>query len=131
MPVRRIIVGYWVWMAVLCAAFLVRPFQPGAIALAGVSAVVALVYGVRRYRPTRAWAWLFLASTVALSAAAWALYILLPGPAGSLKPGIWFVFGLLLIMSVIMICGLLGLGRPEDRDLTAGIDATVLMLCAA
>jgi hypothetical protein len=131
MPIRRVMVPYVLWMAALTVVFMaVRPVQGSVRALVGLSASAAIVYGVGLYRPARAWAWLALAAVPPLGAAGRLIYDLLPGGAGTLKPGIEIILAGLVVMSVIMTGGLIGMTRSADRDLTAVIDVAILLLGA-
>ena len=60
---RRVLAGYAVLMALLVAAHYALPGLRGEVAaLIGVSAVVAMLVGVARYRPSRRAPWLLLAA---------------------------------------------------------------------
>ncbi len=131
MPFRRVVVAFTAWMVTLTIVFMAAPpVQEGVRVLVGLSAAAAIVYGVRRYRPARAWAWIALAAVVPLSATGRLIYDRLPGAAGTLKPGIEFVSIVLVVMSGLMIGGLIGLARTAERDFTAVIDVAILLLGA-
>ena len=101
MPTKLAAALFGVWMAVLGAAFwLVPGWQMPVRLLAGTSAVLAIRYGVRRFKPARTLPWRLLAATVVLSTlatvawtsttgvrhtyASWALLLVYPMLAGVL-----------------------------------------------
>jgi diguanylate cyclase (GGDEF)-like protein len=104
------------------------PLQVGVIALAGFSGSAAMVYGVRRHRPVRPWPWYWLLIALLLSTAGQMISRLLPGPAGTYRLGSLILYGVLFVMSVLMVGGVIGLARSAPRDLTAVVDVTILLL---
>jgi diguanylate cyclase (GGDEF)-like protein/PAS domain S-box-containing protein len=94
------------------------------------TAVAGIVVGVRRYRPQRTRAWLFLAAALVCNAAARVVYVLLPGQLGTLKPWVWVAFVLHLVMLVFLIAGFFGLAKSNVHGRVALIDATIVILGA-
>src|SRR5262245_32991591 len=78
-------------------------------ALIGLSCAVAIVLAVRGHRPAHAGAWLMLAAGVAVETVTRTVYEVLPGPAGTVKPGMHLVDVLYATMFVLFLVGLLGL----------------------
>jgi diguanylate cyclase (GGDEF)-like protein len=106
-------------------------WRPGAsygAAVVGVGSVAAVLYGVRRYRPVHATPWLLLAAALLLNITARLLYVALPGALGSLKPWIWVVWLLQLVMMVALTAGLLTLVRSTLRGASAAIDSAIIVL---
>ena len=59
---RNVLVGYFIWMALLIATYFGRPgLRPEAWGLIGLSGVLAIVAGVVINRPARETPWLLLA----------------------------------------------------------------------
>lgn len=130
MPVRRLAVAYCAWIAVLAAVFVAaRPLRMGVIILAGLTAVIAVAYGIRRHQPDRRWPWYLLALALLLSTIALVISRLLPGqPLTPYRPGTPALYGVVFVMSVLMIGGVVGLAGALPRDLTDAVDVTILML---
>ena len=135
MALRRVVVTFGGWMAALAVlAFAFPSIRTGAFAILGLSSSAAIIYGVRRYRPSRAWAWFAMAAVPALAAASGVLYVLLPGQIGQLKPYLWAVLLLRFAMFVFAVIGLVGLARvvaygPEHLR-SSLIDVVILLFGA-
>ena len=129
MVTRWFVVTFVCVLAGVGASYLLwQDFAPAAAALVGVGSAAAVVAGVRRYRPRRARAWLFLAAALLLNAAARTVYLLLPGEPGSLKPLIWVTIALHLVMLGFLIAGIRGLATSNVHGRVAVIDAAVILL---
>ncbi|GAA3343322.1 hypothetical protein GCM10020358_41980 [Amorphoplanes nipponensis] len=75
MPTRLSAALFGAWMAVLGVVVAVAPVgQQAVLALAGISAVLAVVVGIRRHDPIRSGPWQLLAAAVALSVLGSAAY---------------------------------------------------------
>jgi len=118
-------------MVALSGAYLI--WWPGSsllFAAIGVFAAGAVLVGVRRYRPDRWRWWLVLAAAPLLDTSARIVYSLLPGPVGTLKPGVWVVWLLHLVMLAALVTGILGLARSALRAVSTVIDIAIIMLGA-
>jgi diguanylate cyclase (GGDEF)-like protein/PAS domain S-box-containing protein len=126
---RWFVVTFVCVLAGVGASYLLwQDFAPAAAALVGVGSAAAVVAGVRRYRPRRARAWLFLAAALLLNAAARTVYLLLPGEPGTLKPLIWVTIALHVVMLGFLIAGIRGLATSNVHGRVAVIDAAVILL---
>ena len=131
MSTRGFVAAYLGVMAAAVAMLLLWPASwLVTVAAVTATAVTGILFGVRRHRPQRARAWLFLAAALVCNAAARVVYVLLPGQLGTLKPWIWVAFALHLVMLVFLIAGLLGLAKPNVHGPVALIDATIVILGA-
>ena len=135
MTPRRLVVIFSGWMAVLTVlAFAVPAISTVAFAILGLSSTAAIIYGVRSYRPSRAWAWLAIAAVPALASAAGVLYVLLPGHIGHLKQYLWAVLLLRFAVFAIALIGLVGLAHTltsgSKHLRTSLIDVVILLLGA-
>jgi diguanylate cyclase (GGDEF)-like protein/PAS domain S-box-containing protein len=130
MTIRRLVCAYGAWMAALTVAYYALPSARGvSAASAALTGSAAIIYGVRRYQPARRWAWLLLAASLPLSAAARLVY-LLPGPVGALRPSYVAAYVLHVAMAIALLAALLGLARLRGRGRLQLIDAAILLLGA-
>jgi diguanylate cyclase (GGDEF)-like protein len=127
----QVIIVYCAWMTALALVFLsVAPVRNLSLVLMGVSSSAAMGYGARRHRPSQRLVWCALAWVPAFYVTGRVVYNLLPGPVGTFKPYIWFAYAFYLAMSVLMLAGLVGLGRRREPERTSMIDLAILLLGA-
>ena len=132
---RRLVAVFGCMTAVVTVLASVLPaIRTGAFTFLGLGSSAVIIYGVRRYRPGRAWAWFAIAAVPALASAAGVLYVLLPGHIGHLKPYLWTVLLLRLAVFAFTLIGLVGLAHtlasgPEQKR-TALVDLVVLLFGA-
>ena len=131
MGVGRLIGLYTGIMIALAAVYFGWPARQEvlgfAVAAGGGAAIIA---GVLRYRPRRRRSWLMVVGALALDAVARVVYNLLPGPAGTLKPGVWVVWLLHLLALLLLSGGVLGLARSHLRGVSAIIDTAIIFVGA-
>ena len=110
----RALVLYGGWLAALTVLTFASPaVGTGNFAVLGLSSSAAIIYGVRRYRPSGVWSWYALAAVPTLASASGVLFVLLPGHIGYLKAYLWAA---LLIRFVTFACALIGLvGLAHNR----------------
>jgi diguanylate cyclase (GGDEF)-like protein/PAS domain S-box-containing protein len=131
MTVRRLVAGYGGLTAVATVLYLLLSSASYVtVSIVGAVSAGAIIVGVRRYRPRHARSWLMIAAALLLNATARVVYDLLPGSTGTLKPWVWTVWGLHLVMLVCLVVGMLGLARLRAHGAPAVIDAAVIVLGA-
>ena len=128
---RRLVLAYGCWLAALTVvAFAYPAVRTATFAILGLGSSAAIIYGVRRYRPSRAWSWLAIAAAPVLFAACGVLYVLLPEHVGQLG----FYWGILLLRLAVfasVVIGLVGLARNLSEELhTSGIDVVIFLFGA-
>jgi diguanylate cyclase (GGDEF)-like protein/PAS domain S-box-containing protein len=127
----RLLAAYVGTMGLLALLYLVWPTGSAVLVSAvGVVSAAAIVAGVRRYRPQRAVSWLMLAASLVANAAARILYDALPGAPGTLKPDVWLVWLIHLVMFVLLCAGVVGMVRGHVRGSSAAIDTLIILLSA-
>src|SRR5262245_41645713 len=108
MAVRRYIGAY---ACLVIIAAVVHQWWPAASSAAvlviGIASAVAVVIGVRTYHPARPLAWYLLGAAAFVNAVARAVFNVLPGEPGTLKPWAWTVWLLHLFMLLLLAAGAL------------------------
>jgi len=109
-----------------------RAAQDTAYNLCGISAVGAIVVGIRLWRPARVQAWMMLAAGVALQSLGDVLLTLLTGSDG-VEPFPSVADAAYLAGYVIVALGLVELARGgnRERDLVAWVDALIVAVAAS
>src|SRR4051812_6888215 len=110
MAPRRVVATFGGWMAALAGlAFVLPALNTEVFAILGLSSSAAVIYGIRRRRPSPSWPWSAIAAVPALAAACGVLYELLPARVGHLEPYLWAVLLLRSAMFGFALIGLVGL----------------------
>lgn len=110
---------------------LLGPLAGATFGLIGISAVVATVVGVRRYRPAVRWQWAAIATALVLFLVGGAARIGLE-TLGDLSSGRSLVPDVITLPGyLILAAGLTGLARARDRDVAGQIDALLDAALAA
>ena len=135
MAPRRALVVYGGWLAALTVLTFAFPsVGTGTFAILGLSSSAAIMYGVRRYRPSSKWSWYAMAAVPTLATAVGVLFVLLPGHIGYLKPYLWAVVLIQFAMFACALIGLVGLARSRaygpEHVRTSVIDAVILLFGA-
>jgi diguanylate cyclase (GGDEF)-like protein/PAS domain S-box-containing protein len=127
---RRVLAGYAVLMALLVAAHYALPGLRGEVAaLIGVSAVVAMLVGVARYRPSRRAPWLLLAAAnlvAALGGLGLRLGNVFSHPAvpfPALADGVYLAAYPLYVAGLALFIR----SRSAGRDLRSAVDALIML----
>jgi diguanylate cyclase (GGDEF)-like protein/PAS domain S-box-containing protein len=132
MQIRRVAAVYAGLVIAATALHLwYEPASSAGVVVVGLASAGAVAYGIRRYRPPHATSWWLLAAAVVANATARVVYDLLPGDIGTLKPWMWVVWALHLIMLVLLMTGALGLARSTLRGASTAIDAAIIVLGAS
>ena len=130
MPTRLMAALFGAWMAVLAVTFAAAPdwHQPVRL-LAGISAVLAVVVGLRRHDPARRGPWQLLAVAVVLSVAGIGAYTAGPTAAAAFGPLHAVGTGLLLIgypLLALVLYWFVRLRTGGQRDRGGLLDALTL-----
>ena len=120
--------------ALAVLAFAVPAVRTGTFVILGLSSSAAIIYGVRRYRPSGAWSWFAMAAVPTLASASGVLFVLLPGHIGYLKAYLWAVLLIRFAMFAFALIGLVGLARSlaygPEHVRTSVIDVVILLFGA-
>jgi diguanylate cyclase (GGDEF)-like protein/PAS domain S-box-containing protein len=127
MTTRRLVAGYLALMSVASTLYFVWPSSV-AVMVIGLGSAGAIIVGLRRYRPHRARSWLALAAALLLNAIARVVADALPGQPGVLRPWVWVVWTLHLVMAVLLVGGVIGMARATIRGVAGAIDAAIIAL---
>jgi diguanylate cyclase (GGDEF)-like protein/PAS domain S-box-containing protein len=131
MQIRRVAAVYAGLVIAATALHLwYEPASSAGVVVVGLASVGAVAYGIRRYRPPNATSWWFLAAAVLVNSTARVVYDALPGDIGTLKPWMWVVWAMHLVMLVLLMTGALGLARSTLRGASTAIDAAIIVLGA-
>src|SRR5262249_52443678 len=119
-------VSYWLWMAALAAAFYAFPDRHVLVWSAlGLSSASAVIVGVVRNRPRKAWPWVFLAIGLFSFAAGDTTYNLLTTIGHERNPfpsGADLFYLVTCVCQVVAIYGLVRAGTA-NRDRSALLDS--------
>jgi diguanylate cyclase (GGDEF)-like protein/PAS domain S-box-containing protein len=95
--------------------------------LVGAAAVLCVLYGVRRHRPTMAGVWYLLAFGLSLHMLGDVIFNLASiSTSGVPFPSVSDAFSLSGNLAIVVACGLVILARRSNRDLGSCIDAAIL-----
>lgn len=101
-----------------------------AVDVLALAAVLAIILGVRRYRPRPAAPWLLLAAAVAVPATADLLWSSTPALNAGRSSPVWWMVLVSLVRSMLLGVAVLLLirRRPSSRDLGPLIDAAIVVV---
>jgi diguanylate cyclase (GGDEF)-like protein/PAS domain S-box-containing protein len=131
MQIRRVAAVYAGLVIAATALHLwYEPASSAGVIVVGLASAGAVAYGILRYRPPNATSWWLLAAAVLVDAAARVVYDALPGDIGTLKPWMWVVWTMHVVMFVLLMTGALGLARSTLHGASTAIDAAIIVLGA-